>query len=189
MLSREIFTLEYIRGLQKKYKKDPGLLERVMYAFGLLEALAQVGMDFVFKGGTSLLLLTEHPLRLSTDIDIIVEPGTDVEKFVMEAAKIFPFKHHEKQSRKGKNRIEKAHYKFMYASPILKKDFYILLDIVFMESPYAALVEREIQNDILLTTGESSKIVMQSANCILGDKMTAFAPHTTGIPLGTKKEL
>lgn len=93
MLSREIFTLEYIRGLQKKYKKDPGLLERVMYAFGLLEALAQVGMDFVFKGGTSLLLLTEHPLRLSTDIDIIVEPGTDVEKFVMEAAKIFPFKH------------------------------------------------------------------------------------------------
>lgn len=108
MLSREIFTLEYIRGLQKKYKKDPGLLERVMYAFGLLEALAQVGMDFVFKGGTSLLLLTEHPLRLSTDIDIIVEPGTDVEKFVMEAAKIFPFKHHEKQSRKVR-KTEKAY--------------------------------------------------------------------------------
>ncbi|RAZ94247.1 hypothetical protein DK853_36140, partial [Klebsiella oxytoca] len=38
-------------------------------------------------------------------------------------------------------------------------------------------------------TGEASKIVMPSANCILGDKMTAFAPHTTGIPLGTKKEL
>ena len=187
MLSREIFTLEYIRGLQKKYKKDPGLLERVMYAFGLLEALAQVGMDFVFKGGTSLLLLTEHPLRLSTDIDIIVEPGTDVEKFVMEAAKIFPFKHHEKQSRKGKNRIEKAHYKFMYASPILKKDFYILLDIVFMESPYAALVEREIQNDILLTTGEPSKIVMPSANCILGDKMTAFAPPRRASRSGQRK--
>ena len=34
MLSKEIFTLEYIRGLQKRYKKDPGLLERVMYAFG-----------------------------------------------------------------------------------------------------------------------------------------------------------
>ena len=38
MLSKEIFTLEYMRGLQKRYKKDPGLLERVMYAFGLLEA-------------------------------------------------------------------------------------------------------------------------------------------------------
>ena len=91
MLSKEIFTLDYIRELQKKYKKDPGLLERVMYAFGLLEALTQVGMKFIFKGGTSLLLLTEHPMRLSTDIDIIVEPGTDVEKYIMEAAKIFPF--------------------------------------------------------------------------------------------------
>lgn len=189
MLSKEIFTLEYIRELQERYKKDPGLLERVMYAFGLLEALTQTGMKFVFKGGTSLLLLTEHPLRLSTDIDIIVEPGTDVEKFVTEAAKIFPFKYHEKQNRQGKNKIEKVHYKFIYASPILKRDFHILLDIVFMENPYIKLMEREIQNDILLTEGEPSKIVMPSVNCILGDKMTAFAPHTTGIPFGIKKEM
>lgn len=189
MLSKEIFTLEYINGLQKQYKKDPGLLERVMYAFGLLEALTRVGMKFVFKGGTSLLLLMEHPMRLSTDIDIIVEPDTDVEQFVMEAAKIFPFKYHEKQNRKGKNKIEKVHYKFIYASPTFQKDFYILLDIVFMENPYTTLVERNIQNDILLIDGEPSKIVMPSADCILGDKMTAFAPHTTGIPLGVKKEL
>ncbi|MCM1090357.1 MAG: nucleotidyl transferase AbiEii/AbiGii toxin family protein [Muribaculum sp.] len=189
MLSKEIFTLEYIRELQERYKKDPGLLERVMYAFGLLEALAQVGMKFIFKGGTSLLLLTEHPLRLSTDIDIIVEPETDVEKFVLEASKIFPFKCHEKQIRKGKNKIKKEHYKFIYDSPILKKDFYILLDIVFMENPYATLIERKIQNDVLLTVGEPSKIVMPSADCILGDKMTAFAPHTTGIPIGIGKEL
>lgn len=189
MLSKEIFTLEYIRELQKQYKKDPGLLERVMYAFGLLEALTQVGMKFVFKGGTSLLLLTEHPLRLSTDIDIIVKPGTDVDHYVMEAAKIFPFKNHEKQSRKGRNKLEKAHYKFIYDSPILQKEFYILLDIVFMDSPYTTLVERDIKNDILLTTGEPLKIVMPSTECILGDKMTAFAPHTTGIPLGVKKEL
>lgn len=189
MLSKEIFTLEYIRELQKRYKKDPGLLERVMYAFGLLEALTQVDMKFVFKGGTSLLLLTGHPMRLSTDIDIIVEPGTDVDRYVMEAAKIFPFKHHEKQSRQGKNKIEKAHYKFIYASPTMQRDFYILLDIVFMDSPYTTLVERDIQNDILLTIGEPSKIIMPSADCILGDKMTAFAPHTTGIPLGIRKEL
>lgn len=108
MLSKEIFTLEYISRLQKQYKKDPGLLERVIYAFGLLEALVQVGMKFVFKGGTSLLLLTEQPMRLSTDIDIIVEPDTDVEKFVIEAAKIFPFRYLEKQSRKGKNKMRRC---------------------------------------------------------------------------------
>ena len=30
---------------------------------------------------------------------------------------------------------------------------------------------------------------MPSVDCILGDKLTAFAPHTTGIPLGIGKEL
>lgn len=30
---------------------------------------------------------------------------------------------------------------------------------------------------------------MPSVNCILGDKLTAFAPHTTGIPFGMDKEL
>lgn len=134
-------------------------------------------------------MLTEHPQRLSTDIDIIVEPGTDVERYVMEAAKIFPFKSHEKQVRQGKNKIEKVHYKFIYASPLLKKDFYILLDIVFMENPYTTIIEREISNDILLIDGTPSKVVMPSADCILGDKLTAFAPHTTGIPLGVDKEL
>jgi len=54
-------------------------------------------MKFIFKGGTSLLLVTEHPLRLSTDIDIIVEPRTGVEEFVLEMVKIFSFKYHEKQ--------------------------------------------------------------------------------------------
>lgn len=189
MLSEEIFTLEYIRELQNRYKKDPGLLERVMYAFGLLEALTQVGMKFIFKGGTSLLLLTEHPLRLSTDIDIMVEPGTDVDQYVMETAKIFPFKDYEKQNRRGRSKLEKVHYKFMYDSPILQKEFYILLDIVFMDSPYTTLIERNIQNDLLLIRGIPSKIVMPSVECILGDKMTAFAPHTTGILLGEKKEL
>jgi|GEM_PF-1756528 len=51
MLSRENFTEEYVRQLQKTSKRDPVLLERVIYAFGLLEAIVTVGMPFVFKGG------------------------------------------------------------------------------------------------------------------------------------------
>jgi hypothetical protein len=189
MLSKEIYKLDYIKRLQSKYKKDPGLLERVMYAFGLLEALSIVGMNFIFKGGTSLLLITERPMRLSTDIDIIVPPGTDVDGYVKEASKIFPFIDYNRQVRQGKNKIEKAHYKFIYESPILKKDFYILLDIVFMDNPYTTVIEKEIKNEILLVENEPSKVLMPSADCILGDKMTAFAPHTTGIPLGVNKEL
>ena len=72
MLQKENFRLENIQRLQKNYKKDPALLERVVYAFGLLEALCLTGLPFVFKGGTCLMLLLKHPMRLSTDIDIIV---------------------------------------------------------------------------------------------------------------------
>jgi len=82
MLAKENFDLEHINMLRMQYKKDPSLLERVIYAFGLLEAIAKVDMPFVFKGGTCLMLLTEHPMRLSTDIDIIVESGTDVDKYI-----------------------------------------------------------------------------------------------------------
>ena len=44
MIDKKIYDLDYIRELQARYKTDPGLLERVLYAFGLLEALVKVGM-------------------------------------------------------------------------------------------------------------------------------------------------
>ena len=70
MITKETYTLEYVNTLREKYQKDPSLLERVLFAFGLLEAITRVGMPFIFKGGTSLMLILDHPLRLSTDIDI-----------------------------------------------------------------------------------------------------------------------
>lgn len=47
MLDKRNYELEYMRELQEKYKKDPSLLERVLYAFGLLEALKVSGLPFV----------------------------------------------------------------------------------------------------------------------------------------------
>ena len=111
MIDKKIYDLDYIRELQARYKTDPGLLERVLYAFGLLEALVKVGMKFTFKGGTSLMLLLDHPIRLSTDIDIIVDPGTDVESYIEQAGTIFPFLRKEEDIRKGRNNIEKRHFK------------------------------------------------------------------------------
>ena len=57
-------------------RRDPQLIERSLYALGLLEALSVVGLEFIFKGGSSMLLLLDHPMRLSTDIDIVVAPYT-----------------------------------------------------------------------------------------------------------------
>lgn len=49
MLDKKIFELEYIQELQQKYGRDPMLLERVLFAFGLLEAIKRVGLPFIFS--------------------------------------------------------------------------------------------------------------------------------------------
>lgn len=189
MLKRENFQIENIQQLQNVYKKDPALLERVIYAFGLLEALCQTDLPFIFKGGTSLMLLLDHPMRLSTDIDIIVPPGTDIDAYIHKASEIFPFRSCEEQLRVGKNNIVKRHFKFIYSSPLHGKDFHILLDVLFANSPYVELIQKEIHNELLQVTGPAITVSMPSLESILGDKLTAFAPHTTGVLLGVGKSL
>lgn len=189
MLSRDNFTRDHIEELRKVNGNAPELLERTVYAFGLLEAIRRAGMPFIFKGGTALLLLLDEPMRLSTDIDLIVEPGVDVDAYIREAGKIFPFLNSEENIRIGLNNMEKRHYKFLYKSPLTSRSFNILLDVLFEENPYSTLVERPIKNSLLITTGEDLTVSVPGINCILGDKLTAFAPHTTGIPFGIGKEL
>lgn len=189
MLAKKNFTKEHIEDLRVKYKRDPALLERTIYAFGMLEAISHVKLPFIFKGGTCLMLLLNNPSRLSTDIDIIVKPGIDISEYIEAASKIFPFTSYEEQIRKGKNNIEKRHFKFTYISPITGREIYILLDVLFEENNYAKLIKKEIKNDMLITEGEKVEVTIPDLNCILGDKLTAFAPHTTGIPLGIGKDV
>lgn len=54
MINKKTYSLEHIHSLRNKYKSDPALIERLLFAFGLLEALVRVGMPFIFKGGSSL---------------------------------------------------------------------------------------------------------------------------------------
>ena len=72
MIKRETFTSEHINKIKGNTRVDPSLLERSIFAMGLLEALARTELPFVFKGGTSLMLLLDSPKRLSVDIDIVV---------------------------------------------------------------------------------------------------------------------
>lgn len=189
MLSRQMYTGEYIQELYERTGNDPALLERVIYAFGLLETIRRVELPFCFKGGTSLMLLLDHPKRLSTDIDIIVEPGIDIDVYIQRAGEIFPFVDVEEHVRVGKNNIEKRHFRFKYRSPKSGRDVTILLDVLFEKIQYNSTVELPIQNELLLTEGDDLSVIIPDVNGILGDKLTAFAPHTTGIPFGVTKEL
>ena len=189
MLARENYSAEHITGLRTRTGADPSILERTVFAFGLLEAIRSVGMPFIFKGGTSLMLMLENPRRLSTDIDIIVSHGTDVDGYIEKAGKIFPFINVEEHKRKGLNDIEKRHFRFHFLSPRSEKDINILLDVVFEDNPYPVVHERPIRSSLLTSVGEDLTVVVPDKNSILGDKLTAFAPHTTGIPFGVDKEL
>ena len=189
MLSREMYTGDYIQDLHERTGNDPALLERVVYAFGLLEAIRKVELPFCFKGGTSLMLLLDHPRRLSTDIDIIVAPRTDIDEYIRRAGELFPFKDVDEHVRVGKNNIEKRHFRFKYHSPRADRDVTILLDVLFEDIQYGTTVERPIKNELLLTEGDDLSVIIPDVNGILADKLTAFAPHTTGIPFGVSKEL
>lgn len=189
MILKESFEEKHIRELQANSRRDPILLERVVYAFGLLEALIRVGLPFIFKGGSCLMLLMETPRRLSTDIDIVVAPGTDIDAYIEKAGIIFPFIKQEEDVRQNKRNIEKRHFKFIYNSPVNGTPFYILLDVLFEENHYAATVRKDIKNSLLICDDKPLQAIVPSVDCILGDKMTAFAPHTTGIPLGIGKDM
>lgn len=70
-----------------------------------------------------------------------------------------------------------------------EKEFYILLDILYSEIPYVETIEKEVKNELLIVDGLKTMVTVPSAECILGDKLTAFAPHTTGVSLGVGKSM
>ena len=189
MLSRENYTKAHIEKMRTLTGADPSILERTIFAFGLLEAIKSVGLSFVFKGGTSLLLLLNEPRRLSTDIDIIVAPGTDIDAAIAQAGTIFPFLSVEEDVRQGLNYIVKRHFRFKFLSPRTEKEICVLLDVVFERCPYQYTTQSPIRSYFLLCDGEPLFVTTPDKNCILGDKLTAFAPHTTGIHLGIGKDM
>ena len=189
MISKSVYTKEYITKLRVGSKCDPSILERSIFAFGLLEAFARTGAKFIFKGGTSLMLLLDEPMRLSTDIDIIVKPDTDIMFYIENASKIYPFIRFEENTRVGINNIVKKHFRFFYKSLQSEdREVPVLLDVLFEENHYAELIQKEIKNSLLLTEGKPILVTIPSVNSILGDKLTAFAPHTIGIRPYYEKE-
>ncbi len=57
MIKTESRELAWINARRKELRRaDPGLIEKVICALTLLEQLVLADLDFVFKGGTAVLL-------------------------------------------------------------------------------------------------------------------------------------
>ena len=184
MISPESRTREWITFVSKKYRiSDVALLEKTIRAFSLLEALARSGCPFIFKGGSCLMLHFNTEKRLSVDIDIICAPGTDVERYIGMYANDYGFEKPELVNRKSRFNVPKMHAKYNYQVAYNgSRSDYVLLDVLLEDSPYKQVENKAVQSPFLKIEGENVWVNVPSKSDILGDKLAALAPNTTGIP-------
>lgn len=139
-----------------------------------------------------MLLLGGATNRLSIDIDIICPPGTEIERYLSDF-KDFGFTKIDLVERKspGKN-IPKSHSKFFYQLAYTDRvsgEGYILLDVLYEDCHYQNTLEIPIVSPFIELDSEPLNVKVPSIGDILGDKLTAFAPNTTGIPYYKKEKV
>lgn len=185
MIAKKTYTIEWITELRSKIgnRTDPKLIEKVIRALGLLEQLRHFEMELIFKGGTSILLATENPTRFSIDIDIITEHSQDeiasILDRVIENDLFTDWK--PDNDRKHVTEAPVGHFKLYYTSVVDGKTEPILLDVLYSPNPYSAIRELPFVHPWLLQEDKPMTVQVPTFDAILGDKLTAFAPETTGI--------
>lgn len=192
MILADSLHIDWINSKREEFHADPIIIEKVIRALILLEALKVSKLDFIFKGGTSLMLMIQEPRRFSIDIDIIIEnKEQSLESILDKVVSSTDFIKWEEQKRNTKSSIEKRHFKLIY-TPISKQDGdtnNILLDIVFEQNPYLTTQEIEVSHFLLQEEGLPIKVSTPTLGAILGDKLTAYGPNTTGVPITKPKEM
>lgn len=193
MIKEYCFSKEWINGFrkEKKYSKiNPPVLEKMINALSLLQYLVKYDLEFVFKGGTSLILLLDNTSRFSVDIDILTTQKRETIELIFN--KIIENSHFSKWTlddrRSYKTGIPKAHYEFEFNSVFSKQTNSVLLDILFEESNYPKIQTLPIKAN-WIETDDILSVNIPTVESIVGDKLTAFAPKTTGILFNSGKEL
>jgi hypothetical protein len=184
MIKLECFDRTWISGKGAAIGvADPGLLEKCIHALQLLGFLAESGLVFVFKGGTSMVLLLEQLRRLSIDIDIATDIPVDAYQVILERlGRMPPFTRMEPDER-GDDRLPKRHhFKFFYPSAVARREDYVMLDVLEERNVFPRTDRRVIRAPFIETDREVV-VTVPSVDALLADKLTAFAPATVGVPL------
>lgn len=185
MITKESFSKGWIQKQRKKYPKaDPQLIERQIYAFELVGLLSKSRKPFVFKGGTSLLLLLPTAHRLSIDVDVVGDFSFD-ELTTLSKNSVFV---RVEADEREESKIPKKHFKFFYLSNIDERESYVLLDVLYSDHGYPKLLNLPLQSSIF-QVDENLRVNVPTINGILGDKLTAYAPNTIGVPFRKRKSM
>lgn len=197
MLAEQIRNKDLLEESINEFKKEnPSanlqLLEKTIGALYLVENLANNGLDFIFKGGTSLVLLLNDLKRFSVDVDIITmesrEKVLQCIKNIVENNELFIRYEENIRENSASQRMKLQHFKFFFKSATDESEKYILLDIAYEDNKYPETITKKIQNNKLKVASES-KVKLPSIESILGDKLTVLATKTTGISYNSGKEL
>ncbi|MCA1764226.1 MAG: nucleotidyl transferase AbiEii/AbiGii toxin family protein, partial [Flavobacteriales bacterium] len=185
MIKEHCFTEEWLDSFkkQKDHKRiDKIIVEKMIYALHLLEQLKANGLIFIFKGGTSLVLLLEEDNLFSIDIDIICKTERDeLEAVLQKVISSSNFNGFElDEHRSYQPGVPKAHYKFSFKTK-QQGSGTILLDVLIEDSIYPEQIETPVKTK-WIETDSKTMITVPSIDSITGDKLTAFAPNTIGIP-------
>ena len=186
-------NVEKIVGRQNGKKS---IFTKFVYSFLLLEQLNTIleGKHYVFKGGTSLLLLFQESSRFSIDIDISMEEEQyqyrDELTNIFKSKIRYPFTNVTRDSDgriHGGRNIKASHYRFYYKTDYEVDENYVLLDVVFQNIQFSSKAIK-VDSPYIIQNGEPAIVNTIDPNDLLGDKLTAFAPNTIGVKYTAKNQ-
>ncbi len=188
MIHQKCFSSEWITELQSSgVNANRHIIEKSIRALALLGHLSDSGLDFIFKGGTSLLLHLNPLRRLSIDIDIVCGESKDVVDEVLKSiAAKYPFEGYSEDERGSRGLPHRRHFRFKY--PLIEKGNqqpFIILDIVEESECPLPIVTRKIKTNFI-DIERDVNVKVPTVEGLLGDKLTAFAPNTVGVPFRTR---
>lgn len=182
-IDKECFTRAHIqRESEKLSPVDPVQIEKCILAFELLGRLADAGIPLIFKGGTAVLLRLNDIRRLSVDVDISLQwPKNKLEAKLLEIGRRPPFINWEEKKRHGPPLPRKRHYYFAYHSAISGDNDHVILDVLDEGNLYPKVDNLPIQMPFFKSDHRIT-VPVPTVEGLLGDKLTAFAPTTVGLP-------
>lgn len=155
-------------------------LEKSIRALALVTRLAESGLPFLFKGGTSLLLLLKRINRLSIDVDITCDLSpSELRPYFNRVLETGEFSKYEPGDGIEEENLPLSSFVFIYQSIWDGKTDSIRLDVLREQQLF------QHAKEILVTTPffrpiNPTSVIVPTITELLADKLTAFAPHTLG---------
>lgn len=181
-LNRDCFDKAWIERESRRHRTGNTFFEKSLYAFELLGRLKQEGLEFVFKGGTSLLLRLPNPRRLSIDVDIVCREPSDRLVRVLRNCATDSFIGFDEDKRPHQRKLpRRRHWNLHFKSinPGSCPEPYIILDVLEEDCLYPDVEDIEIQTKFF-AADHSIRVRVPTVDNLLADKLTTFAPETIG---------